>query len=60
MVTTVAHDVPEGIITLSATSGGPGSVVTVGGEGFKSFVPISSGGYWRPGRNPGAQAFHRR
>ena len=41
MVTTVAHDVPEGIITLSETSGGPGSSVTVNGEGFKSFVPIS-------------------
>ena len=41
VVTTVAHDVPEGIITLSSTSGGPGSDVTVNGEGFKSFVPIS-------------------
>ena len=41
VVTTVAHDVPEGIITLSETSGGPGSFVTVNGEGFKSFVPIS-------------------
>ena len=41
MVTTVAHDVPEGIINLSETSGGPGSTVTISGEGFKSFVPIS-------------------
>ena len=41
VVTTVAHEVPEGIITLSETSGGPGSSVTVSGEGFKSFVPIS-------------------
>ena len=41
VVTTVAHDVPEGIITLSETSGGPGSEITVNGEGFKSFVPIS-------------------
>ena len=41
VVTTVAHEVPEGIITLSNTSGGPGSAVTVSGEGFKSFVPIS-------------------
>ena len=39
--TIVAHEVPEGIITLSATSGGPGSDVTVSGEGFKSFVPVS-------------------
>ena len=41
VVTTVAHEVPEGIINLSETSGGPGSTVTVTGEGFKSFVPIS-------------------
>ena len=41
VVTTVAHDVPEGIITLSETSGGPGSTVSVSGEGFKSFVPVS-------------------
>ena len=41
VVTTVAHEVPEGIITLSNTSGGPGSAVSVSGEGFKSFVPIS-------------------
>ena len=41
VVTTVAHDVPEGIITLSETSGGPGSTITVNGEGFKSFVPVS-------------------
>ena len=41
VVTTVAHEVPEGIVNLSTTSGGPGSTVTVSGEGFKSFVPIS-------------------
>ena len=41
VVTTVAHEVPEGIINLSETSGGPGSSVTVNGEGFKSFVPIA-------------------
>ena len=41
VVTTVAHEVPEGIINLSETSGGPGSIVAVNGEGFKSFVPIS-------------------
>ena len=38
---TIPHEVPEGIITTSETSGGPGSTVTVNGEGFKSFVPIS-------------------
>ena len=39
--TIVAHEVPEGVITLSTTSGGPGSDVTISGEGFKSFVPVS-------------------
>ena len=38
----VNHNVPEGIIELSATSGGPGSVITISGEGFKSFVPVTS------------------
>ena len=38
---TIPHNVPEGIVQLSETSGGPGSVITVNGEGFKSFVPIS-------------------
>ena len=41
VVTTVAHEVPEGVITLSTTSGGPGSTVTINGEGFKAFVPVS-------------------
>ena len=41
VVTTVAHEVPEGIVTLSETSGGPGSTITISGEGFKSFVPVS-------------------
>ena len=39
---TIPHEVPEGVITLSVTSGGPGSTVGIMGEGFKSFVPISS------------------
>ena len=38
---TVPHDVPEGIIMPSVTSGGPGSLITISGEGFKSFVPVS-------------------
>ena len=38
---TVPHEVPEGIIRPSATSGGPGSTINISGEGFKSFVPIS-------------------
>ena len=41
VVTTVPHEVPEGVITLSATSGGPGSTVMISGEGFKAFVPVS-------------------
>ncbi len=38
----VSHDVPEGIINLSATSGSPGSSLTISGEGFRSFVPVNS------------------
>ena len=36
------HFVPEGLIMLSATSGGPGSTVTLSGEGFKTYVPVES------------------
>lgn len=35
------HSVPPASIALSATSGAPGTVVTVRGEGFKSFVPVT-------------------
>ena len=42
VVTTVTHDVPEGIIKLSSTSGSPGSEITISGEGFKTFVPVQS------------------
>ena len=42
VTTTVSHEVPEGAITLSMTSGAPGSSTTVSGEGFKSFVPVKS------------------
>ena len=38
----VTHDVPEGIVTLSETSGGPGTTITISGEGFKSFVPVAT------------------
>ncbi len=37
---TKQHFVPEGIINLSETSGGPGTIITIDGEGFKTFVPI--------------------
>ena len=36
------HYVPEGLISLSSTSGGPGTIVTLSGEGFKTYVPIES------------------
>jgi hypothetical protein len=42
VTTSITHEVPEGIITLSETSGAPGSVVTVTGEGFKSIVSVAS------------------
>ena len=42
VTTTVTHDVPEGTITLSSSSGVPGSRVTLRGEGFKTFVPVKS------------------
>ena len=42
VTTTVTHDVPEGTITLSASSGTPGSRITLRGEGFKTFVPVKS------------------
>ena len=32
------HFVPEGIIELSETSGGPGTTITLSGEGFKTYV----------------------
>ena len=40
--TTITHHVPEGAISLSATSGGPGTTLTITGEGFKAFVPVTS------------------
>ena len=36
------HNVPEGIISLSETSGGPGSTITISGEGYKAFVNVDS------------------
>ena len=38
---TVPHNVPEGVIMPSETSGGPGSTISINGEGFKSFVPVA-------------------
>ena len=42
VVTTVTHAVPEGTISLDTTSGPRGTTVAVTGEGFKTFVPVSS------------------
>ena len=42
VVQTKQHFVPEGIVELSQTSGGPGTTVSLHGEGFKSFVPVES------------------
>ena len=42
VVTAITHNVPEGGITLSETSGSPGSKVTVSGEGFRPYQPVSS------------------
>ena len=42
VVTTVTHEVPEGAINLSQTSGSPGSAISISGVGFKSFVPVKS------------------
>ena len=36
------HIVPEGIINLSETSGGPGSTINISGEGYKAFVNVDS------------------
>ena len=38
---TPTRSVPPASVALSATSGAPGTVVTVRGEGFKSFVPVT-------------------
>ena len=42
VTTTVSHEVPEGSIILSSSSGLPGTTVTLRGEGFKAFVPVRS------------------
>ena len=42
VVTTVTHEVPEGVVSLDTTSGPPGTAVKVSGDGFKAFVPVKS------------------
>ena len=42
VITTVTHNVPEGAIELSETSGSSGSMISISGEGFKAFVPVQS------------------
>ena len=42
VVTLTSHDVPGAAIVLSPTGGSPGTGVTLSGNGFKRFVPITS------------------
>ena len=42
VTTTVTHEVPEGVITLSQSSGAPGSTITLRGEGFDTFVSVKA------------------
>ena len=42
VVTLTSHDVPGAAIVLSPTGGPPGTTVTLSGNGFKRFVPITS------------------
>ncbi len=41
VTTTVTHQVPEGDLSLSQSSGPPGTVVTVRGQGFRSSTPVT-------------------
>ena len=42
VVTLTSHDVPGAAIVLSPTGGPPGTTVTLSGNGFKRFVPMTS------------------
>jgi hypothetical protein len=41
-LTTQTHAVPSATVTLSSTTGGAGSTVTVTGEGFKRYTTVTS------------------
>ena len=41
VTTTVTHQVPEGELSLSQSSGPPGTEVTVRGQGFRSSTPVT-------------------
>lgn len=41
VTTTVTHQVPEGELSLSQSSGPPGTMVTVRGQGFRSSTPVT-------------------
>ena len=41
VVNTINHNVPEATMSLSQTSGTPGTTVTISGRGFKDFVPVN-------------------
>ena len=42
VTTTVTHQVPEGELSLSQSSGPPGTEVTVRGQGFRTTTPVTS------------------
>ena len=42
VATTVTHEVPAPVVQLSAEAGPPGSLVTLTGTGFRSYVPVQS------------------
>ena len=41
VTTNIPHVVPEGVISLSTTRGPAGTQVTVSGQGFKAYVPVT-------------------
>ena len=41
VVTTVTHEVPKGLLTLSRSTGAPGTEVTVTGSGFNAYASVS-------------------
>ena len=42
VATTVGHEVPAAALNLSPQAGPPGTVITMRGSGFRSFVPVKS------------------
>ncbi len=42
VITLATHDVPGAVIVLSRSDGPPGTAVTVSGQGFKPYMPVTS------------------